>query len=207
MLGAVEFLHAFDGDRAGSGAFDFCAHGDEEICEIDDFGFLGGSVDDGGAIRQNGGHHDISGAEDCGAKCAAEGNSGPGELGSENLHIAAADLHGRAEGLEAAQVEIDRSVADDAATWKRNGGLMLATEQWAENANGGAHFAHDVVGGLGGDFFGPDLNRATRSLHLASEFAEDGEHVVDVAQVGNTRDRAGFLCEKGGGEYRERGVF
>ena len=203
----MEFFHAFDGDRAGACAFDFRAHGDEEICEIDDFGFLCGSVDDGGAIRQHGCHHDISGAKDCGAECAAQGNGISCELGSEDLHIAAADLHGCAEGFEAAQVEIDRPVTDDAAAGERDGGLVFAAEQGAEDANGGAHFAHDVVGSLGGDFFGSDLHGATGALHLASEFAQDGEHVVDVAQVGNARDCAGFLGEESGGEYREGGVF
>jgi hypothetical protein len=104
-------------------------------------------------------------------------------------------------------VEIDRPVADDASAWERDGGLVLAAKQRAEDANGGAHFADDVVGGLGGDFFRAYLDGAAGAFDFASELAQDGEHVVDVAQVGNARDRAGFLGEEGGGKYWQSRVF
>ena len=72
MLRAVQFLHAFDDDAPGAGAFDFRAHLVEEIGEVDDLGFGGGAFDDGDAFGEHGGHHDVVGAEHGGAELAAQ---------------------------------------------------------------------------------------------------------------------------------------
>ena len=76
VLGAVQFLHAFDDDAPRAGAFDFRAHLVEEIREIDDFGFRGGALDDGDALGEHRGHHDVVGAENGRAEFAAQINDG-----------------------------------------------------------------------------------------------------------------------------------
>ena len=60
---------------------------------------------------------------------------------------------------------------------------FFAPEQWAENTDGGPHFSHDLVGGIGDDLFRLDGDHATGALHLRAEVREDLEHVVDIAQI------------------------
>ena len=43
------------------GAHDVSPHGVEEVGQVHDMGFLGGVFDDGQAIRQGGGQHNIHG--------------------------------------------------------------------------------------------------------------------------------------------------
>ena len=45
----------------GAGALDVRAHGVEEVGQIHDVGLLGRVFDDGGALCQHGGHHDVHG--------------------------------------------------------------------------------------------------------------------------------------------------
>ena len=71
MVAAVEGGDAFDFDDARALAADLGAHFDEHRAEVDDLRFAGGAFDARDAGRKGGGHHDISGAEDCAAHRAA----------------------------------------------------------------------------------------------------------------------------------------
>ena len=207
VLGAVEFLHAFDDDAPGACALDLRAHLDQEIGEIDDLGLGGGAVDDGDAFGEDGGHHDVVGAEHGGAEFAAEVDGAAAQFAGEDFHIPRVDAVGSAEGLEAFEMQVDRAVADDAAAGQGDGGLFLATQQRADDADGRAHFPHNLVGSLGDDFLRLHGDGAARPLDLRAEVRQDLEHVMDVAQVRHMVDDARLSGEQRGGEDGERGVF
>ena len=69
--------------------------------------------------------------------------------GGGGVDIAAIELDGGTHGLQAFQVEIDRAGADLAAAGERDAGFAGAGEQGAEDQDGGAHLADDVVRRLG----------------------------------------------------------
>lgn len=116
VFDGVELFDAFDGDAAGSSALDFGSHGVEEVGEVEDFGFCGGGFDDGDAIGEGGGHHDVVGAEDGGAVGSAEVDFRAAEaIGGGEDDVSAFEFDFCAEGLEAAEVEVYGAVADDAA--------------------------------------------------------------------------------------------
>ncbi len=207
VLRAVKFLYALDDDAARAGTFDLGAHFDEEIGEVDDLRLFGGTVDDGRALGEDSGHHDIVRAEHGRAEFAAEIDECALQMRGEHLNVAGLHSHSGAECFEAFEVQIDRAVADDAAAGQGNRGFLFTAKQRTEDADRGAHLADDVVRGLGSDVFGLHGDRAAGALDLAAEFAEDREHVVNVAQVGNARDDAGFLREQGCGQNRKRRVL
>ena len=61
---SVQFGDAFYADDAGAGAGDFRAHFQEEVSEVDNFGFARGVLDDGFSVGEHGGHQDIFSAGD-----------------------------------------------------------------------------------------------------------------------------------------------
>ena len=161
----------------------------------------------GGSLGEDGGHHDIAGAEHGGALTAAEIDAGSDESRSLKQDVATLDGDLGAERLKALEVKVDGAVADDAAAGAGDLGHLLAAEEGTQHADGGSHLADDLVGGLGPDLLGADLDDAAGPLHLGAELAEDGEHVMDVAQVGDAVDDAFLLGEEGGREDREGGVL
>ena len=207
VFGAVELGDTFDDDAVGACAFDFCAHFDEEICEIDDLGFLGRTVDDGGAFGENGGHQDIIGAEDGGAKFAAQIDAGADEAAGKEFNVTPLDADSGAESFEAFEVKIDGAVANDAAAGHGDGGFFFASEQGTKDADRGAHFPDDVVRGFGVNFFRANLDDAAGPFDIGTEFGEDLLHKIHVAKVGHAVDDAGFAGKKSGGENREGGIF
>ena len=138
---------------------------------------------------------------------AAHVDGGTAQRRREKFDIAPLHADGGAEGLESAQVQVDRAVADHASSGERDAGFVLASEQRTQHADGGAHFADEFVRGLGADIFGFDDNSAAGSFHFAAEMAENGEHVMDVAQIGDAANDAFFTGEQGGCEDGQGGVF
>ena len=61
---AVELGDALDADGGGAGAFDLCAHGDEQGGEVGDFGLAGAVLEEGFAVGEGGGHEEVFGAGD-----------------------------------------------------------------------------------------------------------------------------------------------
>ena len=96
-------------------------------------------------------------------------------------------------------MKVDRAVSDHAAARQGDLGGFLTAEQRAEDADRGAHLADDLIGCLGDDLLGTDLHDAAGAFHFGPETAKDGEHVMDVAQVGNAVDDALLLGQECGG--------
>ena len=61
---AVEFGDALYFDGGGAGAFDLCAHGDEQGGEVGDLGLAGAVLEDGFAVGKGCGHQQVFGAGD-----------------------------------------------------------------------------------------------------------------------------------------------
>ena len=205
VLRAVQFFHPFDDNAVGASAFDLGPHLDEEVGEVLHLRLGGGTFDDGGAFGQHGGHHDIVRAEHGGAVLAHEIHLAAFKafLGIHK-DVSAFHLDLCAEGFEALEVEVHRAVADDAATGQRDGALFQAARERTEDADGGAHLAHEIIGRDGFDLLRLDHDDAAGALDLGAELSEDADHVVGVAEVGHTADGAGVLGEEGGGENGQR---
>ena len=80
VLGTMEFLDPLDFDALGARSGDPSPHGCEKGCQIDHLGFLGGAFDDGRSFGEDGGHHDVSGAQNGWAVTAAQVDAGAGQL-------------------------------------------------------------------------------------------------------------------------------
>ena len=204
---AVKFLYALDHDAAAASAFDFCAHLVEEIGEVHDFGLGRRTLDDCGALGEDGGHDDVVSAENGGALFTTEVHRRAAQCACKNFHISVLDAADSAKRLESFEVQINRSVTDDAAAGQGDGRFFFTTKQRAEHANAGAHFSHDFVGCDGFDFVRLHTHDAARALHVSAEVREDLQHVVDVRQVGDIGNGAGFAREKCGGENGQRAVL
>ena len=209
VLRAVQFLHAFDHDPARARAFDLRTHLDQEIREVFHFGFRRGAVDHSNPLGEHGGHHDIVRAEYGRTELAAQVHGTAAEFAGEDFDVARFDAVHGAERLEAFQVKIDGTIADDATARQRNGGLFLAAEQGPEHADRGAHLADDfmalgawvvIVSGLGGD-------HTAGPFDLRAEMRENLQHVMDVAEIGHMMDDARLLGQQCRCEDGERGVF
>ena len=204
VLDAMKFLYPLDDDAAGASTGDFRTHGVEEIREIEDFRLGGGGLDDGDAFGEGGGHHDIVGAEDGGAVGATEVDfrSAEAVLSGEG-DVPAFDFDFRAEGFESTEVEIDRAIADDAAAGKGDDAAALAGEKRAHDADGGAHPADQLVGGVVDDVGASYADGAGGALDVGTEGAEDLNHVICVRDIGHAADDAVVSGEEGGGEDGE----
>src|SRR6185312_8799937 len=107
-----------------AGASYFRAHGVEKVGEVDNFGFARGAFDDGHAVGESGGHHDVAGAENRGPGAAAEEHGAAGQIFRGGLDVAAFDADACAESFKSFQVEIDRARADDATAGQRDPGFF-----------------------------------------------------------------------------------
>ena len=80
VIGSVELFYPLDFDALGSGSGNPSTHGDKEIGEIDDFGFLCGSLDHRCALSEDCCHHDIAGSKDSRSVAPAKIDSGALEV-------------------------------------------------------------------------------------------------------------------------------
>ena len=198
VLDAAELVDAFDLDAGRSGSGNFCAHGVEKVSEVDDFGFAGGSGDDGGAFGENGGHHDVVGAEHGGSVFSGhvDGVSDEAATGFE-VDVSAVDGDGGSEAFESFEVEVNGTVADDAASGQGDVGAVLTGEEGTHDAGRMRRiFPNEVVGGLvGANFLALDDDVAAGALDFGSEILQDLQHVVGVGDIGDASDDALFAGE------------
>ena len=143
--------------------------------------------DDGDALRQHRGHHDVVRSEDSGTEFAAQVDDCAVEFRRENFHVAAFHANRCAERFEAFQMQIDRTVADDAAARQRNGGFFASAEQRSDHANRCAHFAHDIVGRDRFDLLRRHADCAAGALHLRAEM-RSGFAACNACRSGREHD-------------------
>ena len=205
---AVQALHARDADGVGAGALDVRAHGVEEVGEIDDVRLLRRIFDDGRAVRQSRGHHDVHGR--------ADGDHV--EINVRALHAPAlgggADVvalaHGRTHGGKALDVLVDGAgAAEVAAAGHGDLGLAEAAKQCADEIVARAQLVRQLLRGAGGD------DVAAVKLHVAAvehanlrtELLENLQQHGHVADLGDILDAAHAVHQKGGGQDSNSGVF
>ena len=208
VFGAVEFADAVDDDAACAGTFDAGAHAGEEVGEVFDFWFHGSAFDDGGAFGEDGGHHEVAGAEDRGAVFAAHVDFAAAHaIDGLDVHVAALDVDVGSELFESAKVEVDRAVADDASAGQGDTGFAGAGEEGSHDADGGAHFTDEVVGRFAFDGFSGHHDRAAGPFHVGSEASEDLRHVIGVAEIRHAVNDALVACQQSGCENGKCGVL
>ncbi len=204
--GGVEGFDSLDGEAVGAEAGDLGAHGVEAGGEVGDFGFAGGVGDGGGAVGEGGGHQEVFGGADGGEW---QDNGGAVEAAADGgVHVAAFEQDFGAHLLEALEVEVDRAGADGAAAGEGDLGFAAAGEEGAEDQDGGAHLADDVVGRLGvGDRAAEAEGAVAGGFGGDAVAGEQGGHGFDVGEFGDVGQAEAFLGEEAGGEQREGGVF
>ena len=101
VLGAVQFLHAFDDDAARAGAFDLRAHLVEEIREIDDLRFGAALSITVVPSARTAAIITLSVPSTVGPNLPRRLIDRAAQLRRENLHVAALDAVRRAQGFEA----------------------------------------------------------------------------------------------------------
>ena len=211
---AVEFGDALDADGGGAGAFDLCAHGDEEGGEVGDLGLAGAVLEDGFAFGEGGGHEEVFGAgdgdlveDDVRAFEAAVA-----VVGAAGFEVAVVLGDGGAHGFEALDVEVDGAAADGAAAGHGDAGDAGAGDERAEDERAGAHGLDDLVlgDGVGEDGAldaGAVLGAAVAEFDLGAHADEELALGLDVADLGDVFEDDFVFGEDGGGHAGERGVL
>ena len=156
---SVEGFDAFDGDTGRAEAGDLGAHGDQQSADVFDLGFTRGALDHGRALGQDGGGHDVGGAEHGRAEGAAQEEGGAFESGRASGRasggsggacddVAAFEGDLGAECAHASEGQVDGSVADGAppghgdaclAPAREPSALFLSSE--SDETGGAAVFA------------------------------------------------------------------
>jgi hypothetical protein len=122
---------------------------------------------------------------------------------------------------QAAEVDVDRAVADGAPARHGDARVPAPRQQGAQHAHAGAHGAHDVVPGVavfagGGAYadLAPRIGGAglVAGGHagvgdLAAQLFEQAAHVGDVRQVRYGAQGDLIVGQQGGGELGEGGVL
>ena len=124
MFCPMQLLHSFDDQAPCSRPFNFGAHLVQEIGQVADFRLRGRAFDHGCSFGEDSGHHHIIGTEDGRTKLPAQIDDSAVQFGRENFDVASLHPHRRPESFESFQVQIDRSIANDAAAWQGNGRLL-----------------------------------------------------------------------------------
>ena len=206
---APEAVHPPDLDDVGARAHDVGPHGVEEIGQIDYMGLFCGVFDNGHALGQGGGHHDVDGSphgdlvqEDAGALDAASRGLGHDE--------AALGVHLGPQGFEALQVLVDGPGAAEVAA---------AGQGHVRRAEAAQQSAQHVVGGpaLAGGFVGHAAVAELRAVHLhgvgvevahaCAQVLEDAEEDGDIADLGDVLDAAGAGDHQCRGDDGDSGVL
>ena len=189
------------------------AHAAQHAGEIHDLRLGGGVVNHAHAVGEHGGHQDVLGAGDGGH---VELNLGALQVRDLAVYVAAGELEGAAERLQALQVLIDRPHADGAAARKRDVGLSTAGQERAERQHARAHLAHEVIRRLvEGHALRVDLHAALRPRRVplppdqagAAQAPEQRERRADVHEVWHVVDDVLTGRQQRRDKQGERGVF
>ena len=140
----MQLADAFNHDARSASAGHFRAHLVQAVGNVDDLGFAGCVVDDGGALGKGRCHQGNVGA--------ADGDLRKIDLRTDESagclcdHVAAVDLQLGAELFQRVDQKIDRTGADGTAAGQRDLGLMHAGEQRRDHPEAGAHLGDQIIG-------------------------------------------------------------
>ena len=172
------------------------------------WGLLGGVFDDGHAVGQGGGQHDVHGSAhgddiqvDLGARHPPVG--GPG------VDIAAPHVHVGPHGHKALDVLVDGPAAEITAAGRGDFRRAEAAQQGADQVVGGADLSGQLLRHPGvADVGAIHIHRgAVDGAHIGPQLLQDVEqqrHVADLRQVFNA---AHPVHQQGGGDNGHGSVF
>ena len=100
MFRSVQRGHSFNDDATRSGAFNLSTHLVQEVREIDYFGFLRSSFNNGHTIGEHRGHHHIIGAKNRRTKFALYIDYCSGQFGCKDFNVARLHAHRCSKRLE-----------------------------------------------------------------------------------------------------------
>jgi hypothetical protein len=193
-------------DLVGARALDLRAHGDEEICQVDDFGLASGVLEDRLAVGERRRHHQIFSARD---SHRVEHEAGALQLRRARPDVTPFDSDIRAHRLQAGHVNVHRPRTDGAATRQRYIGAAEARHERPEHENRSTHGLHELVrreallhrGAI--DFNAHTLVDGDGGAHPTQQFHSRR----DVLEVRHVRDRHRIVSEQRGRKNGKRGVF
>ena len=208
--GAVQLVHTLDVDAAGAVAFDLGAHGDEQLGQVRNFGFLSGVFQHRFPLGQTRGHEEVLGArhrDHVGGDARTAQTRAPSrQLGQ---HVAVLDVDHRAHGLQTLDVLVHGARSDGAAPRQGHLGVAAARHQRAQGQHRCAHGFDQVVRGLGvvqvGGVQGDRAVLATLGAHPhVADQAQHGGHILEARHVVQGQ---GLGRQQGGTQFGQGGVF
>ena len=205
---APELLHAPDLDDVGARPHDVGPHGVEEVGQVHDVRLLGGVLNDGHAVGQHGGQHDVHGSPH-GHHVQIYLSAGQTAAGHFGADEAAAHIHVGPHGHKALHMLVNGPSAQVAAPGQGDLRPAEASQQSAHQVVAGADLPGQLVGDL------PVADVGTVDVHggavdgadVRPQLLEDLENQSHVADLGNIFNAAYPVHQKGGGDDGDSGVF
>ena len=198
-----------DFNDVGSRAPDIGAHGVEEVGQVHDMGLLGGVFDDGHAVGQGGGQHNVHGGphrDDVQIDLPPGQAAPPGDPGVDQ---AVAHVHLGPHGHEALDVLVHGPAAQVAAAGQGDLGPAEPAEQRPHKVIAGSDLSGQLVGDLAvADVGAVHLHRGPVDYpHVGPQLPEDLEDQRHIADLGDVLNAADAVHQQGGGNDRDGGVF
>ena len=210
----MQSVDTLDGQRLGADAVNPRAHCDQQAAQVDDLGLACGIAQHRSALGRHGGHQGILGrAHRHHREGIASARQAPAR--SAGLDVTGGQLDLRANGFERLQVQVDRAVADRAATGQRHPRLTRPRQDGAEHQDRRAHLAHDVIGRLGREKLArPDRHDPAEILRSRAldprrraDLVEQMAEPVDIGQARQVAQRDRLIGQDRAGHQGERGVL
>ena len=173
--------------------------------QVRDLGLPRRVLQDRGALRERGGHHEVLGARH---RHEVEHDPRALEPRGPRLHVALGEGDLGAEPLEPLQVKIDRPHPDRAAAGHRDACPAGAGQERAEDQHGRPHGRDQLVRRLDG----PERRRprdgvTVALLDLGAEPLQQGPDGDDIGQARNVLEHDGLRREERGGQERQGRVL
>ena len=171
--------------------------------------FLGSVFNNGVALRQNGGHHDIHG---CAYRYHVQIDVGPGQTSPGDCGVDVAALGGDAGPQRGKSLYVLVNGADAAEVAAAGHGhlrLAEAAQQSADEVIGGPQLPAEFIGGTGSmDMAAVDLHRmAVDGADGSAQLLQNLQNGGNVGDLGNIFDTANAVYQNGGGNDGDSGIF
>jgi len=137
-------LHPLDGEGVGAGTADLGADAVEEVGQIHHLRLAGRVLDDGGALGEGGGDHQVFRAGN-GDQLQIQHRALEPPTGGLRLDVAVLHLDVGTHRAQTVDVDIHRARTDGAATGQGDLGLAVTCQQRPEHQDRGAHGPHQLV--------------------------------------------------------------
>ena len=193
----AELVDPLDLDARGSRAADHRPHVAEHGGQVGHLGLLGGVLDDGRSLGEDGRHEEVVGRR---VARVLQHHPRPHQstAGDGAAHLTVGRLEAGAHGTEAVDVEVDRAVAEVVPTGQRHPDGAAAREQQTQDHHRRTHALEELVGPPGHQL----ADRGRRHRHVpvvvpldlrphGAQHVGHALYVVDVRDVGQHRPPLG----------------